>query len=263
MSLSKRTFGLLALCALALSAFMAQNAAATTNGTTAFTCKETGSGGFTKAHCKAADAGAGKFSHVEFVEGATTEITGSNEKTGSETSSKTSAVIKTSSTPVGGFYTFEASGVSATGSLTNKMVAGEHVAEGALTLTFTGVTVTSPAGTGCKVKNGKIETAPLSFTTAGQGMEVKFVPAEGTKFLEFTVEGCSISALNTKGTVVGSIKGTLDGATLDFSMTGTTEQATLIAQGSMAVGLGASIALVSKSVEDKAFTPLSFTTVET
>jgi hypothetical protein len=260
MTVGRRILGLLVLCTLALGLCAAQ-ATAATNGTTAFTCKETGSGGFTKAHCAATDAGAGKFSHVAIPQDTKTEVTGSNEKTGApETVGSKVAEIETPATTVGIFF-FEATGVSLTGTLTNKVVAGEHRVEGTVTMTLTGATAASPAG--CKIKGGKIESAPLILTTAGQGMEVKLSPLEGTKFLEFTTEGCPVEALNTKGTVTGSVKGKLDGATLNLSKGETGAAKTLNLPGPMAVGLGASITLSGKAGEDKAFTPLSFTTVET
>jgi hypothetical protein len=263
MSLSKRTIGLLALCVLALGAFAAQ-AGAATNGTTAFTCKETGEGNFTKAHCAAADTGAGKFSHVAIPQNTTTEVSGSNEKTGSETTASTPAIIKTAATGIASVYTFEASGVTAAGTLTNEIVGTEHVARGTLTFTYTGVKVTSPAETGCKVKGEKIETAPLAVTTAGQGMEIQLAPAEGAKFLEFTVEGCSKAVLNTKGTVNGNINATLDGATLKLSEGETTEQGTLtVGAGPMVVGIGSPTTLSARAPGAGPFTPLSFTTVQT
>ncbi|HEX5608646.1 MAG TPA: hypothetical protein VFX45_00980 [Solirubrobacterales bacterium] len=264
MSLSKRTLGLLALCAFALSAFAAQ-ASAATNGTTAFTCKETGAGGkFTKAHCKAADAGEGKFSHVEIPQGTTTEANWTNEKTGSETTATTPAIIKTAATGIGSVFEFQASGVSGTGTLTNKLAGnGEHFVDGTVSLAFTGVTVTAPAGKGCKVKGGKIETAPLKITTAGQGMKLNFTPVEGTKFLTFTTEGCSIGSLNTEFGVDGSLNGTLDGATLNTTEAETTTEATLTV-GTMVVGIGTSITLSARTFGGGgAYTPLSYTTIQT
>ncbi|HEX6666677.1 MAG TPA: hypothetical protein VF081_08795 [Solirubrobacterales bacterium] len=259
--MSKRTFGLLVLCALSLSAFAAQSASAIT-GTTAFTCKETGAGDFTKAHCKAADAGAGKFSHVVIPQNTTTEITGTNEKTGSETTSKTVAVIQTAATSVG-IFVFEATGVSITGSLTNKVFEnGEHYVEGPMTMTLTGVTASSPPG--CKIAGGKIESVPLIATSAGQGMELQLAPKEGAKFFEFTTESCSNPALNTKGTVTGSTNGTLDGATLTFTEAETTAQKSLkVGFMGMIVGFGGSITLSGRSVGGGAYTPLSYTTVQT
>lgn len=263
MSLSKRVLGLLALCALVLGVCAAQ-AGAASNGTTAFTCKETGSGGFTKAHCKAADAGGGEFSHVEIQQDATTEINWTNEKTSTDTTTNTVALIRTVNTILGGSFVFEATGVSGTGSLTNKISEGEHYVEGTTTLAFTGITVVNPAGKGCKVAGGKIETVPLKFTTEGQGMKVNFSPIEGTKFFEYTTEGCSVPALNTKFTVAGSLNGPFDGATMQLSESEmTAEESLKVGAGSMLVAIDSSIQLGGRSIEGGPFTPLSFTTVET
>jgi hypothetical protein len=69
------------LCALLVSAFAAQSASAVTKGTTAFTCKETGTGDFKDAHCKeGVSPGTGSFKHVEVAKDTTTHITVTDEK---------------------------------------------------------------------------------------------------------------------------------------------------------------------------------------
>lgn len=143
-----RTFFIITASALALCAIGAQGASAI-KGTTAFTCEPVipapGTAGFSKAHCKNEDKVETKanFEHVEVEQGQTTEITATNEGTGSGTSLTSAWHFKS---VVGGIVIeLIATGVHAEGTLTNAVDPSlEHYASGEGTVTFTGVAVTTP-----------------------------------------------------------------------------------------------------------------------
>jgi len=89
----KTLIGACVVCALVLSAVVAQSASAV--GTTGFTCKEKkepGGAGFSDAHCKSEVATGAKFEHVAIPEGTQTEGRVTNEKTASETTASTVAI---------------------------------------------------------------------------------------------------------------------------------------------------------------------------
>jgi len=265
------------LCALVFSAFAAQSASAALSGTTGFTCKlkaVEGGAGFSKAHCKTADAVASgaKYEHVAIANGTTTELTGTNELTPGEGVKNSS--LKT--TVAGTAIELVATGVSGTGTMSNSLVGEEHIASGATNtsattgITYTGVTVTAPGGGVCTaeessgVNPGMISTKPLKASTAGQGMGLKFEPASGTQFAEFFISGASCPAA-VKGVqkVFGTVVTTsIDGATSNFTETQTTEQGTLrygAATGPKA-GLEGLLTLKTRANSTEAFTPLASTT---
>lgn len=249
------------LCALAFSAIAAQGASAS-KGTTAFTCKKTGAGGsFTKAHCKAADAGAGEYSHVEVAEGTTTEISGVNTTTGGE-----KPAVRLHNVQAGVEYEAIANGLSGTGWVTNAKDpgTGEHYVHGEMEVQLSELTITKPAGKGCKIKEGSINSKSLKATTKGQGDFLKFEPAEGTVMTEYSVEGCSIAGLNGTYSVTGSFKCPIDGATINCSRTETTAQGTLSEKGQKS-GVEGTMTLTAKDPKEGGgeYTPLSATTVET
>ncbi len=265
MTTCRTIVGLCVLCAFAVSAFGAQGAAAASKGTTAFTCKKTGpGGGFTKAHCKASDAGSGEYSHVAIAEGTTTELKGTNANSGSETAE--TPIVKLKNKISGFDYELQVEVAQGEGWATNAKdpVTGEHYVHGTATVSFTGATVTLPANKGCKVKEGKIETKPLLATTKGQGDFLKFEPAEGSVMAVYTVEGCSAAIVNGTWEVTGSIKCPVDGATVVCTHAETTEQGTLKGKGQQ-TGVEGVLTLSAKDPEagDEDFTPLSVTTIET
>jgi hypothetical protein len=231
MSGNRAIVGLCMLCAIVFSAFAAQSASA--KGTTAYTCAETGTGDFKDAHCKeAGEAGKSKYAHVPF-EG-TTKITGTNVTTGTSKD-----VTKLKSVQAGVTLELQSQTLDGEGEMSNKLIknkAGEEemVAHGTGFITYTEVTVTAPAGKGCKVKTEEVKTNELTATTQEQTNQLNFTPAAGETFAEFTVEGCSIAALNHLYTAKGSVKGTIEGATTRTTHAGTTEQNTLTLSGQKA-----------------------------
>jgi hypothetical protein len=219
--------GLCMLCALVFSAFAAQSASA--KSTTAVTCgKGLGTSDFSDGHCKTnVGAGKGEFGHATFV--GKTNITGTNETTGGA-----KEATKLKSVQAGVTLELQSQTLTGTGTMENKEEAGEMFAHGTGVITYKEVTVTAPAGKGCKVKTEEVVTKELTATTKGLENQLNFTPAAGETFAEFTVEGCSIAALNHVYTAKGSVKGTIEGATTRTTHAGTTEQNTLTLSGQKA-----------------------------
>jgi hypothetical protein len=266
--------GLCMLCALALSAFAAQSASATTKGTTAFTCVKTGAGGtFTREHCAAADAGSGNYSHVAVAQNTTTEVIATNQKTNSETTASTPVKLK--ATIAGVTLELQATGWEGSGWIENKKDEnGEHYVEDGGTVTFSGVIVTIPTGKGCKVwkdeegvkgAEGVIKTNPLRVTSTEQGEDLKFEGVEGGLFATFFLE-CTTKVPACEGTIsiTGSLKASPNGATVAFDHNKITEQNTLKIKGSKA-GLEGKVTIRGRDGKagDTEYTPISITTVET
>lgn len=276
----KAIVGLCMLCALVLSAFAAQSASAATLGTTVFTCKEptgtdvpVGPAFKVNSHCKETDKETGgKFRHVEVPENTTTEITGTTVNTAGES---TPSILKSVQSGIEeelqsklAHILPEVGGVKSWITNAKDPVTGEHYVHGELWVQFTEVSVAKPAEKGCKVKGGEVTTKKLKFTSkgqkAGEMMFIKFEPVEGTLFAEFTVEGCSIGALNGNYEVKGSVRGEPDGATLNFSHPTVTTENTLSLRGQKA-GFESSTTVKATDIAkgDAVDTALSVTTVET
>jgi hypothetical protein len=273
----RSVIGLCVLCALALSAFAAQSASAASNGTTLFTCTKTPVAPvgekFSAEHCRdksgASDTSpTGAWRHDPIAENLTTEITGTSTETsevcqGSALHSVISGIETELISPCSHIL-LENEGVKS--SVTNKVDAttGEHYYEGTAWLDYTEVKVKKPEGKGCKVKNETV-IAHLKFTTLKQGDNIKFEPATaGKPFAEFTIEGCTIAALNGLYEVKGSVLVEPNGATLTTTAGGTTAQETLKLRGQNA-GLAGTMTVRGRNPKDPAGqdTPLSPTTVAT
>jgi hypothetical protein len=273
----KAAVGLCMLSALALSAFAAQGAAAS-KGTTGFTCKEVkgtpGTVGFKDAHCKeAAEGEVVKYEHFAIPQDTNTEIKISNETTNGErpplrfkTTISGVAVELQASTIEGFAKAFE-----------NKLTGTEHYIQGVDMITVTGVTVTLPAGKGCKgfavgtggtgggSEKGKESTVilhPLNATTKEQGDALKFSPASEETLATFLIEGCSISPLNGTYNVTGSVKCTPSGGTCNFSETETTTAGTLKTAGQK-VGIEGTLTFSARANAEEPYKPVVPTTVET
>lgn len=270
--IKRRTIlALFVLCALLGAAVAAQSAAASSKGTTGFTCKEVAKGGagtvgFKDAHCKEpAEGEAVKYEHFAFPPDTTTELTVSNTTTEGGTQI---AILK--ATIFGIVLELQATGVHAEGTMENKLNAAtqEHYARGQSATTYSGVTVTIPTGKGCKVKGGEIKTNNLTWTTAEQGMLGKLAPTEGTTIAEFTIEGCTLESVNRTYKVSGSITCPLEGATVHCSHAEVTASGTLkLGSEASLVKAGIEVNTTAKARDaaagDTKYTPLAFTTVET
>jgi hypothetical protein len=217
--------GLCMLCALVFSAFAAQSASA--KNTTAVTCgKGLGTSDFSDGHCKTnVGAGKGAFGHEVINPKNPTAITVTNETTNGE-----KEATKLKSVQAGVTLELQSQTLTGTGEM---MVYGTGIV-----LTYKEVTVTAPAGKGCKVKNEEVKTKKLDASTKSLTNQLNFTEIEKEKekepFAEFTVQGCSIAALNHGYTLKGQVKGTIEGATTKFTHAGTTEQNTLTLSGSKA-----------------------------
>jgi hypothetical protein len=209
------------LCAFAISAVAAQGALANQ----AYTCVPgVGNLDFKDAHCKTkVPKPTGNFGHVLVTK--KTTITGSNETEGGATEP-----TKLASVQSGVELELESTELTGTGTMENKAT----WAEGTGVITYKKVVVTKPAGKGCKVKGGEVVTNSLKATTEGLTEQLKFTPATGTVFAEFTVEGCSIAALNHVYKAEGSTIGKTEGATTRFTKAETKKQATLKLSGQVA-----------------------------
>jgi hypothetical protein len=257
MSARKTTIGIVLVGALAFSVLVAASASAAPTGYTAFTCKKVESGGtFTKAHCRKADAGSGAYAHVGFAE--KTSITFTNAGTATETTTAQPAFLK--STILGVKLGISCTTVSGTGTIENGKEGEEMFVGIAGIITYSGCTVTEPAGKGCVVKGGSLTTKELSATTKGKGMNLEFIPKSGTTFVEITIEGCSVSALNGTFAVSGSLtvpEIEASGATLSTTEAQVTEAGTLKWGGNKA-GLEGSV-----TVKGPSGAGISMTTVTT
>jgi hypothetical protein len=245
-------------CLAAFAGLAAQSATAA--GTTAFTCaKAEGGEGFSREHCRTADAvvSGAKFKHVAIPAGTKTEVRVTNEHTGSETKTTTPAILKS---VVGGVVlALQAQKVEDTGQFTNSEVGGEMVISGTGRTTYREVTVIAPAGKGCVVKGGSITTNELKATSAGLGMEGKLEPVSGTAFATFTIEGCSTTALNKEYKVEGSIKCSGDGAEVQCTHAATTAQGTLTLGGQKA-GVEVATTFTGRASPTTGYTALGVTT---
>lgn len=262
----RATVGLCLLCAIVVSAMAAQSATARVGGTTMFTCKKLGPGhNFTKAHCKGADlsVGKGEYEHVTVAEDTTTEFVTSNEGNGPNT--ETPVVTRLRSVISGIAFEIQSTKSTGFGTITNMTgEAGEHTVSGAGVFFHTGLTVTAPKEKGCKVKGGEIKTNPLKIHRSGLEMELEFEPEKVVPIEEFEIEGCSVGALNGVYKLEGSMRATVDGATLDFTDPRITEQGTLTLRGQKAgIDGTTTISGVDFAAGDTEYTPLSFTTTET
>lgn len=258
------TIGVALTLVIAFAAFSTGASAATVKGTTGFTCKEVaaGTGKFTKSHCRGSDLGTGNFEHVAFKEKTTTELKATNEATSEETKARQSLTIRSSL--FGFLLQITAGSVTGSGTLSNTVSGKEHLTEGEGSLTFSEVVVKSPSEKACVVEGEKIETAKLKLTTAGQGMAVRFEPVAGDVLASFSIKNCSVAALNGLYELKGTLKGTPEGATINFIHETTTAKNTLRLRGQRA-GIEGSFTFSGRDAElgDVTYTPISPTTVET
>jgi len=235
MSKSRSVLGIAVLFALALSAFSAANASAL--GTTAFTCVSGGTE-FEGAHCLSGGGGAKEFKHVALTENPTS-ITATNANTAVGTTASRPSIL--SGTLAGVKTKLECTTTHGTGTLENK-VEGEMVAHAEGILTYSGCSVLEPAGKGCVVKGGTVETAQLTGITKGPAMNAEIKPKVPSTFATITIEGCSVSALNNPFPVTGSLVAEITGATVTSTSEATTTQNTLKFGGNKA-GLDGALTL--------------------
>jgi hypothetical protein len=211
---SKGLLGLSLLCALAFCAFGAANASAA--GTTAFTCVPFGGEeDFEDPHCdNNVGAGNGEYGHVEIASGSPTTVTGTNNKTGSETSS-----LKMKGNIGGTVVEFMCENVHVHGTLTNNAGPPMKVT-GTGSLTASECMLMVPAA---QTSNCTVTVAVAGGESETVGMENVLIPMGEPSFTEVTVADApgKSCAKALKGTfpVGGSAKvtGLGTGATPTFS----------------------------------------------
>jgi hypothetical protein len=238
--------GISVLASLALMAFGVATASAYQ---TAVTCAPGGTQ-FSDAHCTTGGTG---FGHVEIAEGTATPFTYTNERTAEET--KSAAVWKQKWPVLGISVSVACTTVGANGSLTNKRNAAEEMFMGGTgTISFSGCTVTEPAGKGCVVTGTGFTTNTLAFTTEGQAANgVKFAPKSGTTLWGVPISGCSGAGFNNTYPATGSFVLTASGATLTAAHLAITTQNTLTS-GGKPMGLEGAL-----TVSKEGGNPISFT----
>lgn len=244
---------LCALCALAAGAISVPSAFAL--GTAPFTCKA-GLSGFSTEHCVPGQTGT-SFGHESIPEGVETELEGNNKKTNSETTGSVPLSISATISGVNVEVVFTS--IDYIGWITERH--GPPVADGLVQARLTMASVEKPAGKGCGVKGKEVISNELFATTLEQGMALKLEPAEGATLASFVIEGCSIAALNGTYELKGSLRGTPNGAVLEFTHASTTEQGTLTLRGEKA-GIEGKITLKARANSKQSYTPIGFTTIE-
>jgi hypothetical protein len=263
------------LCALVFSAVAAQGAQAAAEGTTAFTCINTGTGTLWGEHCLGSNPGHGEtqgWAHVAINAGENTHAKLTNANTGVGT---VGAVPAELTVTVGGvMVTLKATGVSGTGHLENSLAGEVHSTHGTGTITFSNVEVVEPAH--CIVEGvtapggaGMVTTNPLTATTAGQGMNLKFAPETGEVFTVLTIasSGGTCAAAQPNVNIVGTVSGQPDmpGATTTFTLATTEAEGTLHFGGKKGpvAGLAGKITITAgqgTEAEGKPTHPISATT---
>jgi cell division septation protein DedD len=220
--MTKRIAGVAVLCVLAAVALSAVGMATASAAQRADVCVDVELGLFKDAHCTTGVARGTYEKQNKITNGVATPITGTNEKTASETSA--AAPSKLNGTLAGVETEVACSSVSGTGSLTNSATS----VSGTGTITYSGCAVTKPSGQGCAVTGGTITTETLAATTESLSTnEVKFKPNSGTKFASVPISGCSTTSLNNTFPVTGSLIATATGATLTTTKVGIEGQNTL------------------------------------
>jgi hypothetical protein len=223
----RAVIGLSLCCALGFSAIAATGAMAETKTTTAFTCVPAEGGeGFSKEHCAGADAvktGA-KFKHEAIAVGKGTAFHATNEKTSSETTASTNAVITAT---VGGLKAvITAKKVTATGELENfedPTTKAMDIKQRKVVIHFTEVVLSGALATveGCKIENETIITNELTSTSLLNTMEAEY-SGPGGVFWVIKLTGCKTKELNEKGlTATGTIKAITDGSTVETTTAST------------------------------------------
>jgi hypothetical protein len=218
----KSMFGMAALAVVALMAFAVQGASAQTavvcSTEAAISVRE-----FSDSHCLTHATPPSVYGHTIVAENTPFAIDLTNLETGT-----TRSTAKLKSVQSGVTLELQATEVSSeNGTLENKKEGSTTWAQGSGIIVYKNVTVTAPAGKGCKVTSSTIKTSKLLGTTKGLTNQLKFTPESGP-FAEFTVEGCSVAALNHAYKATGSVIGSTSGTTTTFTHTATTEAGTLL-----------------------------------
>lgn len=216
----KAIVGLSLLCALFFCAFAAPSALGAKLNTTAVTCKPVEKGAqFSDEHCTKGGEGKGFAHEVIAPFPPETELIGTNEKTGGETKSTTSAVLRFEASEVE--IEVVCTGVATHGYLRNETKENKNQEKEMLNKlakifgTYTGCTVSLPAGQNCKVSGGVFQT--FFWTTSYEKkMAIEFNELSGS----ITIEGCENASLNGKYPIGGTLLAEPNGTTLNTTAAG-------------------------------------------
>lgn len=205
----KTIVGLSLLCALAFLALAASSASAA--GTTAVTCVAKEGGDFKDAHCgEQVKAGEGKFAHTAIEPGIETQISLSNEKTGSGTTSAQPLIF--TGTLAGAKVEFTCTIVSGTGTLVNEESKEKVMdASGNAVIQATKCTVAKPAK--CTVAEPFTWDTHFKSYENGAEMGIEFTPKNGKQFGFWEMLGSECSLKGASIAIEGSFKGTVGGTT--------------------------------------------------
>jgi hypothetical protein len=232
------TIGLCVACALLGSVLVVQSASGVTRSFTCVKVKEK-TGTFNDAHCTGS-SDPNEYGHVDWSGRTPVFYSFGTFFGGKQVLKATINGIATELVTEGG--------VSGEGEVENTTIEGEEAVTGEGGFTYTKVTVAKPAGKGCKVytdngsekgEEGVIHTNELVGTTTS-GMGVKFTPKSGSVFASFFIDGCegeALKGLNKTYTVQGSIIGEPNGGEIRFTHGSSTEQGSLLLNGSIKTGL--------------------------
>jgi hypothetical protein len=218
MLVRRTVFGLAVLGALVIGAFISASASAEQLAYTCTTTAPAGSKNFSDEHCVVpAGVGKGTRGHVLIPPGTITQIGATNAFTASSTTSAATWIWGIIAAAIK--LKVVCNAASGTGSLKNAAAS----VSGTVKLQFTGCTVTEPAGKGCVVKGGTIETSNLNFTTVGQAANrLKFESeVEKGNFATIPIEGCAGEAPpKANYPATGSLVATTEGATTSTTLAG-------------------------------------------
>lgn len=216
MSGRKSILGVLLLSAFIVSAVAVSGASAEQR---VYTCTESVTHQFSDSHCVTPNP-AGGFGHSLITPGVETTITETNEKTAGSTTAGT--ITKIRGQAAGVVVEVQCTKVHGHGTMFN----GASSATSNTIKTFSGCTVTAPAGKGCEVTGGTFTTKALKSTTAGQAAgKLRVEPAEGTQIATIPIKGCAGEVPPASNyPLTGKYTVDLSGATMSKTHAGCTTQ---------------------------------------
>jgi hypothetical protein len=247
------------LAALVVSAVSVAGASAAVTGTTAFTCVKSETGTQVGPHCLAGTPTvANAYTHVGFTTQTAGTATSANTK--EETKASKASLLEVT---LGGLKTeIECTEVHGESLMNNKTAGEEMYVHVTGSLLYTGCKLLKPQPTKCS-SAAVISTEPLTGTSQGQGDGALIKPSSEKKepnFALIKIFGAECPVKNEVGyPVMGSVKATISGATVESVAATVTAQETLSVGGQKA-GLEGALTLKAQEKEGEETKPLTFTT---
>jgi hypothetical protein len=254
MSQRKALLGFVLICAFFCSAVMAPSAFATEE-TAAFTCvkkAEPGGAGFSKAHCRPADAVASgaTFEFKTVPTETSIAFEAKNENLGAGTTETIPAVLTASVSGIKIQITWN--GITVTGGSLKLDVFPLRVTFKAPHILFHTPKIDLTLEKICKVKGGEMKTASLEATTVAKSTEIEFKPEVGETVATLELEGAECPFTGVPLKITGSFKAIPNGTTLE-----TTEASS---KGLKLGGSSASLVSVTTLRAAEKGNPIGFTT---